>query len=92
MVFVMVVPMFAPMMIGTAKDMLRAPDATNPTTTVVVVDEDWMRLVARNPMMSPARGSDAVETSCSANPRPAILKAALIRSMEKKKRYSRRRK
>ncbi len=85
-VFVIVVPMLAPMMIGMATEMLSAPEATRPTTIVVVVEELWIRLVARNPMMSPARGSDAVDTNCSAKPRPAILKAALIRSMEKKKR------
>jgi hypothetical protein len=53
---------------------------------VVVVEELWIRLVARNPMMSPARGSAAVPASFSAKPRPASLKASLISSMEAKKR------
>ena len=80
-VFVVVVPIFAPMTMGTASSMVRAPEATSPTTMVVVVEELWMIPVATNPRMRPATGSDTVLMSCSANPRPAILKAVLINSM-----------
>jgi hypothetical protein len=87
MVLVVVVPMLAPMMMGTANSMVSAPEATNPTTIVVVVEELWIMLVARNPMRSPASGSDAVLRSCSARPLPLILNAALINSILAKKRY-----
>ena len=39
-VFVTDVPMLAPMIIGMALVTFRAPPATNPTTIVVVVEED----------------------------------------------------
>jgi hypothetical protein len=85
-VFVVVVPMFAPMTMGTANSMVRVPEATNPTTMVVVVDELWIMPVATKPMSNPATGSDTMLMSCSAKPRPANLKAELIRSILKKKR------
>ena len=88
-VLVVVVPMFAPMIMGIASWIVSASDATSPTTIVVVVDELWIRLVARKPMIRPATGSAAVFSNCSANPRPPILKAVLISSMLKKNRYSR---
>ena len=86
MVLVVVVPMFAPMSMGTANSIVRACEATRPTMIVVVVDELWIRLVARNPMKSPATGSEAAFRSCSAKPRPPILNALLISSMLKKNR------
>jgi hypothetical protein len=55
-VFVVVVPMLAPMMTGTASSMERAPEATSPTTMVVVVDELWMMAVATNPRRRPSHG------------------------------------
>jgi hypothetical protein len=91
-VAVVVVPIFAPMMMGMASSMERVPDATSPTTIVVVVEELWMMPVATNPRMSPATGSDTVLMSCSANPLPAILKAVLINSILEKKRKRRKRK
>ena len=55
---------------------------------VVVVDELWSRLVARNPIKRPATGSDAMVSNCCAKPAPLILNAALISSMLEKNRYS----
>ena len=91
-VFVVVVPMFAPMSMGTAAPTVSTFPATKPTMILVVVDELWIRLVARNPMKSPATGSVAVFKSCSAKPRLPILNAVLISLMLKKNRYSRPRK
>ena len=83
---VMVVPMLAPMIIGIASPRGRVPAATSPTMIDVVVDELWIRLVVRKPMMSPARGSEAVPIRRSVKSFQNILKAELIRSMLTKNR------
>ncbi len=85
-VLVVVVPMLAPMITGTASCTVRMSDATSPTTIVVVVEELWIRLVARKPISRPASGSAVVFRSCSASPRPPILNAVLISSMLEKNR------
>ena len=58
--FVMVVPMFAPITIGTALSKFKAPPATSPTTMDVVVEELWIRLVATIPMSNPAKGLEVI--------------------------------
>ena len=64
-VFVTVVPMLAPMIIGTAMSMSIAPAATSPTITDVDADEDWTSTVPRMPMHNPAIGLETLENSCS---------------------------
>jgi hypothetical protein len=56
----MVVPMFAPITIGTALSKFKAPPATSPTTMDVVVEELWIRLVATIPMSNPAKGLEVI--------------------------------
>ena len=65
---VTVVPILAPMMMGTAFWMVKIPEATNPTTVQVVVDELCTRLVARMPMKRPTSGFEVVLIRRSANP------------------------
>jgi len=72
-VFVTVVPMFAPMTIGTAASTLSAPEATSPTITEVEADDDWTRTVPRIPMQSAAIGLEAAENNCSCVSSPMIL-------------------
>jgi hypothetical protein len=74
MVFVIVVPILAPMMMGIAPGNVSTPPATSPTVIEVVVDELWIILVARMPMRSPTRGLDVVLMRVSAKPFPIILK------------------
>ena len=49
-VFVTVVPIFAPMTIGTAPEMVSEPLLTIPTISDVVVEELWKRTVAKTPI------------------------------------------
>ena len=51
-----VVPILAPMIMGTAASTPRAPEATKPTITEVLADDDWTRTVPRMPTNSPAIG------------------------------------
>ena len=53
---VTVVPMFAPITIGTAVSMDRTPAPTSPTMVAVVTDDDWTRTVAKTPAARPAIG------------------------------------
>ena len=55
-VLVTVVPMLAPMMTGMAAGTGSVPVATSVTTSEVVVEDDWTRLVTRMPVMSPRSG------------------------------------
>ncbi len=69
---VTVVPMLAPMMMGTAFSIDSMPAATNPTTVEVVMDELWTMLVARIPMKRPTSGLDVVAIRRSEKPAPNI--------------------
>ena len=80
-VLVMLVPKFAPNIIGTALDIVKTPPATKPTARVVVKEELWTRLVAKMPINSATKGLDVVEINVSANFSPNISKPADIRLM-----------
>ncbi len=71
--FVTVVPMLAPMIIGTASSIFSALAATRPTMTEVLADDDCTRIVPRMPMNSPASGFETVENSRSWVSAPIIL-------------------
>ena len=85
MVLVTVVPMLAPMMMGTALVTVSAPPATMPTTIEVVLDELWISEVASRPIIRPITGLVVVAISCSLNPLPSILKAAPNRAIAHRK-------
>jgi hypothetical protein len=55
-VLVTVVPMLAPMIIGTASGSVRVPAPTSPTIVAVDTDEDWTSTVARIPANKPEIG------------------------------------
>ena len=75
-VFVTVVPIFAPMIIGTAFSNDSAAVPTNPTTSDVVVEDDWITDVAKIPITSPTIGFDVVCRIDSATPLPISLNAS----------------
>ena len=87
-VFVTVVPMFAPITMGIAHLIESAPPATKPTTIEVVVEELCIMLVAKRPINKPMIGFDVVCISLSLNASPKHLKLWLIREMLTKKIYS----
>jgi len=64
-VFVTVVPMLAPITIGTASSTPITPDATRPTMIDVDADDDCTSTVPRMPMHSAAIGFVAAENSRS---------------------------
>ncbi len=70
--FVTEVPMFAPMIMGTATSSGRAPAPTAVTTRAVVVDDDWMMAVARTPTNRAMNGLVAKSNrpSAASLPRP----------------------
>ena len=53
---VTVVPMLAPMIIGTAASTVSVPEPTSPTIVEVDTDEDCASTVARTPANNPASG------------------------------------
>ena len=72
-VFVIVVPMLAPIIIGIAVSIVNAPPATSPTTSDVVVEELCIILVATIPIINPENGFVVILISVSANPCPNEL-------------------
>jgi hypothetical protein len=79
------------MIMGMAFVTFNAPPATNPTTIVVVDEEDWMMEVERIPMNRPVKGLVVVAISVSANPAPNILREAPMSSRLKIKIYKKQR-
>jgi hypothetical protein len=79
-VFVIDVPILAPIIIGMAVEISRAPPATIPTTIEVVDEEDCIMEVANIPIKRPATGFVVVEMSDLANSFPNIFREALINS------------
>lgn len=63
---VMVVPTFAPIMIGIALSNVIAPEATNATTSDVVVELLCSIAVMSKPMNKPANGFDVANKMVSA--------------------------
>ena len=83
-VFVIVVPMLAPMIIGTACSTDSVPEPTTATIVAVVVLELCTMTVNRTPMASPAKGFETPVKSSSFEPIPAVERpwmALLISSM-----------
>ena len=68
---VTVVPMLAPMIIGTAASTGNNPVPTRPTIVEVVTDEDWATTVARMPTHSAAIGFLTLVNNCSWMPSPS---------------------
>ncbi|GAA0892544.1 hypothetical protein GCM10009122_22230 [Fulvivirga kasyanovii] len=85
-VLVMVVPMLAPMIIGTASIKLIDPEATAATIKVVLVELLCIRAVISKPMKSPMNGFDAAFNMDSMASLPRCLNESLIRSIENKNR------
>lgn len=56
MVLVMVVPTFAPIIMGIALSMVMEPDATSATTKAVVVELLWIMAVINKPMNKAVNG------------------------------------
>jgi hypothetical protein len=79
MILVTLVPMFEPIIIGTASTGFSVPDATMATTVEVTVEELCTMLVARIPIKRPAIGLLVYSNSVSAKPLPKSLKAEPIR-------------
>lgn len=76
MVLVTVVPMFAPMIIGTALAIGKASPgaATSPTMSAVDTEELCTMVVARMPTISPMNGFSVAAKKLSSNPPPSDLK------------------
>ncbi len=69
------VPMLAPMTIGMAVSIGMLPLPTKATTSEVVVDEDWTRVVARTPTNRPSNGFEALSIRPPTKPPENILNA-----------------
>ena len=71
---VTVVPMLAPMIIGTAASTPNKPVPTRPTIVDVVTDDDCASTVASTPTHNPATGFVTLENSSSwmSLPRPLM--------------------
>lgn len=82
---VMVVPTFAPMMMGTAPSSVMAPEATSATTIDVVAELLWMIAVISNPMKRPVKGFEVARIIVSAAVFPRCCKDEIIRSSANKK-------
>jgi hypothetical protein len=72
-ILVTVVPMFAPIIMGTAPPKFNAPLLTIPTINEVVVEELWKIVVERIPINKAINGLLVVESMLSANPPPKCL-------------------
>ncbi len=70
---VTVVPMLAPMIMGTASGTAKVPDPTRPTMVAVLTDEDCTRTVARMPTNNPATGLVTPSKSESVKSAPKLL-------------------
>ena len=81
--------MFAPMTIGMAPSMVRAPAATSATIMDVVVEELWTRVVARIPTKRLTNGLEVLSIRPSANPLPKSLNDRPIMSRPTKNPNSR---
>ena len=87
-------PIFAPIIYGTAAATAnrgsspKVPAATIPTTSEVVVDELWIKPVARMPMNNPINALALLSNKASANSRPNPLNAVPIIPMLTKNKYN----
>ena len=88
-VLVIVVPMLAPRIIGTAASTVSVPEPTSPTIVDVEADEDCTRTVARIPANSPATGLSTLSRSPSWKSAPSALIPASSDATPTRNRYSR---
>jgi hypothetical protein len=72
-VLVTVVPMFAPITIGTAYSTGSTPAPTRPTMVDVDTDDDWTNTVAKTPAARPAIGLATEEKTWSTKSLPKAL-------------------
>ena len=79
-VLVIVVPMLAPMIMGTALWMVIEPDATSATVSDVVVELLCNMAVVRSPINSPVKGFDVAKSIVSATFFPKCCSDEVIRS------------
>ena len=77
---VTVVPMLAPMIIGTASSIPTTLLATRPTITEVDTDEDWTSTVARRPTNRPPIGLETPWKRPSTKSLPSVLNPPLSSS------------
>jgi hypothetical protein len=87
-VFVTVVPMFAPIIIGIAVPKSRVPLAIRATTMEVVALLLWIKEVASMPANNPAMGLDTLPSTRSANGCPMAFTASPIPTIERRKIYN----
>lgn len=80
----MVVPILAPMIIGTALCKVIEPDATSATTSEVVVELLCNIAVIRSPMNKPVNGLEVASKIVSATLLPKCCREDVIRSRENK--------
>jgi len=85
---VIVVPIFAPIIIGIALVTVIVPAATKPTVIEVVTELDWITAVASSPINKPVKGLLVVLINILANPVPKPLREELRSSIPNKNRYS----
>ena len=72
-VLVTVVPIFAPIIIGTAPDNVTVPDPTIATINEEVVEELWNNVVAKIPIKRATNGFPVVDITCCAKSPPNNL-------------------
>jgi hypothetical protein len=87
-VLVTEVPMFAPIIIGTAEPNDSVPEPTIPTITEVVVEEDWTRTVPRIPIASATSGFAVAVNKASDSSVPNNSKPMLNNVIDRTNRYS----
>ena len=83
---VMVVPILAPMIIGTALGKVIEPEATSATTSDVVVELLCNIAVMRSPMNNPVNGLEVANKMVSATFLPRCCRDEVIKSRENKNR------
>ena len=83
---VIVVPILAPMIIGTALDTVNVPAATKPTVIEVVTELDCIIAVANIPINRPVKGFEVELISILAKPEPKPLREQLRISIPKRNR------
>jgi hypothetical protein len=83
---VIVVPILAPIIIGTALDTVNVPAATNPTVIEVVTELDCIIAVASIPMNRPVKGFEVELINTLAKPVPKPLREQLKISIPKRNR------
>lgn len=85
MVLVIVVPIFAPIIMGTALSSVIEPEATSATTMAVVVELLCIMAVISKPINKPVNGLDVAKIMVSAVVLPRCWSEETIRSIAKRK-------